>query len=63
MTPTLPGAPAPLKRWPSGEAFADQPARGRTAFLTLSAVDRVEDGRIVEHWSEFDFPGFLARLA
>ena len=42
--------------------FVGVPASGKTAFLTGTAVDRVADGRIVEHWADLDFTGFLQRL-
>jgi predicted ester cyclase len=37
-------------------------ATGRTATLTATAVDRVQDGKIAEHWLELDFTGFLQKL-
>ncbi|MEV6851628.1 ester cyclase [Actinoplanes sp. NPDC051411] len=46
----------------TGAPFAGVDASGHSAFLTISAIDRVADGRIVEHWSEFDFAGFLVLL-
>ncbi|MFF3371930.1 ester cyclase [Streptomyces sp. NPDC002680] len=42
--------------------FSGIPASGKTAFLTGTAVDRVADGRIVEHWADLDFTGFLQQL-
>ena len=43
--------------------FAGQPSLGKSASLTATAVDRVEGGKIVEHWNELDFSGFLRALA
>lgn len=42
--------------------FVGIPASGKTAFLTGTAVDRVTDGRIAEHWADLDFTGFLQQL-
>ncbi|GII56045.1 hypothetical protein Pth03_44340 [Planotetraspora thailandica] len=42
--------------------FVGLPAGGKTAFLTLTAVDRVENGLIVEHWVDLDFSSFLEKL-
>ncbi|WP_405865599.1 MULTISPECIES: ester cyclase [unclassified Streptomyces] len=43
--------------------FAGIAASGKSAFLTGTAVDRVVDGRIVEHWADLDFTGFLQQLS
>lgn len=43
--------------------FSGVAPRGNTAFLTSTSVDRVEDGKIVEHWGDVDFSSFLAALA
>jgi steroid delta-isomerase-like uncharacterized protein len=43
--------------------FAGVPARGNTAFLPATSVDRVENGLIVEHWTDLDFGGFLTQLS
>lgn len=45
----------------SGE-FMGIPATGRTAALTATSVDRVQDGKIAEHWLEVDFTGFVQQL-
>jgi steroid delta-isomerase-like uncharacterized protein len=42
--------------------FSGVPARGNTAFLKSTSVDRVENGLIVEHWGDVDFSSFLAEL-
>ncbi|WP_155054246.1 ester cyclase [Streptomyces blattellae] len=43
--------------------FAGIPASGNVAFLSATAVDRVEDGQIVEHWVDLDFQAFLQKLS
>jgi steroid delta-isomerase-like uncharacterized protein len=43
-------------------AFLGVPASGAVAQLTATAVDRVENGKIVEHWADLDFTGFLQQL-
>ena len=35
---------------------------GRTVTLTCTAVDRVHDGKITEHWIDLDFAGFMRDL-
>jgi SnoaL-like polyketide cyclase len=45
-----------------GEFFGI-PATGRTASLTCISVDRIQDGKIAEHWADLDFIGFMQRLA
>lgn len=42
--------------------FSGIPARGNTAFLKGTSVDRVVDGKIVEHWGDLDFSAFLQEL-
>jgi predicted ester cyclase len=42
--------------------FMGIPATGRTAALTATSVDRVQDGKIAEHWLEVDFTGFVQKL-
>ncbi|MEJ3746418.1 ester cyclase [Actinomycetes bacterium KLBMP 9797] len=53
-------------RWTMGGThtgeFFGLPASGKTAFLTGTSVDRVENGQIVEHWSDMDLTGFLQQL-
>jgi steroid delta-isomerase-like uncharacterized protein len=53
-------------RWTMGGThtgeFFGLPASGKTAFLTGTSVDRVENGQIVEHWSDMDFTGFLQQM-
>ena len=43
--------------------FFGVPSTGRTAVMTGTAVDRVSDGKIAEHWLDLDFAGFLQQLA
>jgi steroid delta-isomerase-like uncharacterized protein len=53
-------------RWTMGGThtgeFLGLPASGKTAFLTGTSVDRVENGQIVEHWSDLDLTGFLQQM-
>jgi predicted ester cyclase len=42
--------------------FFGIPAAGVTATLSVTAVDRVAGGKIVEHWSDADVAGFLQSL-
>jgi predicted ester cyclase len=46
----------------TGEFFG-VPAGGATATLTGTALDRISDGQIVEHWADADVGGFLQQLA
>jgi predicted ester cyclase len=43
--------------------FLDFPPTGRHASFAATTVDRVEDGKIIEHWSDADFTAFLQKLA
>lgn len=43
------------------EFFGVKPL-GNTAYMTVVAIDRVVDGKILEHWAEYDFPTFLGKL-
>jgi steroid delta-isomerase-like uncharacterized protein len=43
--------------------FAGVPARGNTAFVAATSVDRVENGLIAEHWTDLDFTSFLSQLS
>jgi predicted ester cyclase len=45
----------------TGEFFGVPPI-GAVATLTGTAVDRIEDGKIAEHWSDSDLGGFMAQL-
>jgi hypothetical protein len=38
------------------------PATGAVAWLTGTAVDRVDADKIVEHWVDLDLNGFLQQL-
>jgi predicted ester cyclase len=42
--------------------FLTYPATGRYASFTATTVDRVTDGKIVEHWADADFTAFLESL-
>jgi NAD(P)-dependent dehydrogenase (short-subunit alcohol dehydrogenase family)/predicted ester cyclase len=42
--------------------FMGVPSRGRTATVTGNFVDRVRDGKIVEHWAEVSLAHFLQTL-
>jgi len=43
--------------------FLDHPPTGRYASFTATTVDRIEDGKIIEHWADADFTAFLQSLA
>ncbi|MFE0452449.1 ester cyclase [Streptomyces sp. NPDC058914] len=43
--------------------FAGIPASGKYASFTATTVDRVHEGKIIEHWADADFTAFLQRLA
>jgi predicted ester cyclase len=43
--------------------FLDYPPTGRYASFTATTVDRIEDGKIIDHWSDADFTAFLQKLA
>lgn len=42
--------------------FAGIPPTGRAVTLAGINVERLADGRIVEHWSQFDLAGLVASL-
>lgn len=42
--------------------FAGTPATGKQVALTTIRIDRLEDGRIAEHWSVADISGLLQQL-
>jgi predicted ester cyclase len=44
-------------------AFAGIPASGAVARLSATSVDRVENGKIVEHWTDLDLTAFMQALA
>jgi len=46
----------------SGEFFG-VPSSGRTAILTGTTFDRVQDGKLAEHWAEVGVPQFLQQLS
>jgi predicted ester cyclase len=43
--------------------FLGVPSQGRTATLTGTTVDVVENDQIVEHWAEVGVTGFLQQLS
>jgi steroid delta-isomerase-like uncharacterized protein len=43
--------------------FFGVPSNGRTAELTGTAVDLVQDAKITDHWLDIDLGGFLQQLA
>ena len=45
------------------EEFYGIPAEGAVGTLRVTFFDRVADGKIVEHWADADFGGFLQQLA
>lgn len=59
-----------LTRWTSGgtqtgplrSARGDIPASGRTGVVQGMTLNRVEDGRIIEAWDNFDIMGMLQQL-
>ena len=42
--------------------FMGVPATGESVEVTGTAINRLEDGRIVENWPEMDFPGLLEQM-
>lgn len=54
-------------RWGLGGTFTGElwgmPPSGEYESFTAISIDRVQDGKIVEHWVELDATGFLQRLA
>ncbi|MGW1886923.1 ester cyclase [Streptomyces sp. NPDC001970] len=45
----------------TGELFGI-PASGRYESFTATTVDRIQDHKIIDHWSDADFTAFLQRL-
>ena len=43
--------------------FFGVPSSGKTAILTLTLFDRVDNKKIAEHWAEVGVAGFLSQLA
>jgi len=43
--------------------FLGIPPSGRYASFTATTFDRVEEQKIIEHWSDADFTAFLQKLA
>jgi predicted ester cyclase len=46
----------------SGVPFAGIEPRGIAATGDMMIIYRIENGRIAEHWLQFDIPGLLAQL-
>jgi len=46
----------------TGEFFG-VPSTGKTATLTGTTFDRVQDGKLAEHWAEVGVPQFLQQLS
>ncbi|TCM33185.1 ester cyclase [Novosphingobium sp. ST904] len=53
-------------RWTLGGTqtgmFSGVEPKSNRAFLTGTAIDRIKDGKIVEHWVDLDYSGFLDAL-
>lgn len=43
--------------------FFGVPSSGKASTLTLTLFDRVENGKLAEHWAEVGVAGFLSQLA
>ena len=43
-------------------AFQGLPPTGKQVTIDIMHIDRVEDGKIVEHWGQGDAPGFNAAV-
>jgi steroid delta-isomerase-like uncharacterized protein len=43
--------------------FAGLPATGKAVTLSGINVERIKDGRIVEHWSHFDLAGLMKQIS
>jgi predicted ester cyclase len=44
------------------DAFAGVPATGRPVTVNGMNIERFQDGKIVEHWSQFDAVGLLRQI-
>jgi predicted ester cyclase len=44
------------------DTFAGVPATGKTVSVDGINVERFRDGKIVEHWSQFDLVGALRQI-
>jgi predicted ester cyclase len=45
------------------DVFQGIPSHGATATLSATSFDRVAGGKIVEHWTDMDYNGFLQQLS
>lgn len=44
------------------DEFQGRPASGNQVKVNVIAIDRIIDGKIIEHWTEMDFSSFLQQL-
>ena len=42
--------------------FRGRPASGNHVKVSVIAIDRISNGKIIEHWAEMDFSNFLQQL-
>lgn len=42
--------------------FQGRPASGNHVKVSVIAIDRISNGKIIEHWAEMDFSNFLQQL-
>ncbi len=42
--------------------FQGKPASGNRIEVSVIAIDRISNGKIIEHWAEMDFSNFLQQL-
>jgi len=42
--------------------FQGRPATGNHVKVSVIAIDRISNGKIIEHWAEMDFSNFLQQL-
>ena len=42
--------------------FQGKPASGNHVKVSVIAIDRISNGKIIEHWAEMDFSSFLQQL-
>jgi steroid delta-isomerase-like uncharacterized protein len=52
-----------LMRGTHTDDFLGIPSNGKEASLEIVTIDRIENGKIAEHWFSSDFSGFLQQLA
>ena len=44
------------------DTFAGVPATGKKVTLSGINIERLQDGKIVEHWSQFDLAGLMKQI-